>query len=126
MKHTLITLALLLSVGCSTQKLYFDTNGFSHGTGWKEYQYKSGGLMLKEYYEDGCLTHSLWYKPDGTMIREEDWQDGAGTGIYLRENGTIKVFMPYVNGVAHGMAVYYKEDGSLDKVVEFHRGQKRE
>ena len=119
-----ITLIFLLA-GCGTNELYFDENGFPHGTGWKEYHYKSGKVMLKEYYEDGQLEHSIWMKPDGTVLREEDWQNQAGTGIYLREDGSIKAAIPYVNNLAHGMAVYYKPDGSIDRVVEFVRGSEK-
>jgi len=126
MKNISIALLTCLLAGCGTTKLYFDDNGFPHGTGWKEYRYKSGKLMLKEHYEDGQLEHSIWLKPDGSVLREEDWQDQAGTGIYLREDGSIKAAIPYVKGFAHGMAVYYKPDGSIDKVVEFVKGSKKE
>lgn len=116
----------VLAVGCSTGQLVFDTDGFPHGTGWRECRYESGQLMLREYYEDGQLERSLWFRPDGSLIREEDWVDGSGTGIYLREDGTVRTAMPYGNGVAHGMAIHYARDGTVTEVVEFVRGQRKE
>ncbi len=121
-----LTIALIFITSCEKKRLTFDENGVPHGTGWKEYHYKSGQLKLKEYYEYGQLEHSLWFKPDGTLIRKEDWVQGSGTGIYLREDGSIKTVIPYVNGIAHGMAVYYKEDGSIDRVAEFCNGRQKE
>lgn len=126
MKNIFIALLICLLAGCAPAKLRFDKNGVAHGTGWREFRYKSGELMLKDYYKDGQLERSIWQKPDGTVVREEDWQDRAGTGLYLREDGSIKTVMPYVNGIAHGMAIYYKPDGSIDKVEEFVRGKQKE
>ena len=109
--------------GCVQHRLEFDKDGIPHGTGWKYYRYKSGELMLKEYYRRGDLVHSEWFQPDGTLIRKEDWHKGSGIGIYLREDGSIRAAVSYENGVAHGLAVFLKEDGLLDKIVEYDKGK---
>ena len=111
--------------GCGPTKLHFDEQGVAHGTGVREYRYESGELMLEDFYDDGRLERSIWFRLDGSTIREEYWQDGAGTGLYLRQDGSIRVAMPYVNGIAHGMAVYYNSDGTISNVVEFVRGTKQ-
>ena len=125
MKTLTVILTVGLLAGCGPTEFYFDKQGVAHGTGVREYRYDSGELMLKDHYESGRLEHSVWFRPDGTTIREEDWQAGAGTGLYLRQDGSIKVAMPYVNGIAHGMAVYYNPDGTISNVVEFVRGSKQ-
>jgi len=78
--------------------------------------------MLREYYSIGILERSTWFKPDGSIIRDERYADGSGTGLYLYEDGRIQTIMPYVNGVAHGFVIYYKADGALEKIVEFQHG----
>ena len=125
MKTLYAILMASVLAGCGPTKLNFDERGVAHGTGVREYKYESGKVMLQDHYEDGQLERSIWYRTDGTTIREEDWQAGAGTGLYLRQDGSIKVAMPYVNGIAHGMAVYYNQDGTISNVVEFVRGTKQ-
>ena len=71
---TCIALALsILLTGCGETELYFDQNGNPHGTGWKEYHYKSGELMLKEYYEGGQLERSIWLKPEALVSIDHYW-----------------------------------------------------
>ena len=124
MKSTLAILTLLALCACSAQPLTFDENGFPHGTGVKQYNYDAGPLMLEENYQSGKLVQSIWYRPDGTVIRQEEWENGSGTGIYLRQDGTIRAALPYVNGVAHGIGVDYDEMGHATNTVEYKRGQK--
>lgn len=99
--------------------LRFDENGFPHGTGWQRSHYKSGALKLEEYYVAGQLELSRWFRPDGSLVAETDWQDECGVGYYLREDGSIKCRMEYVNGYADGTAVYYDEEGAETHRVEF-------
>ena len=100
-----------------------DKDGFPHGTGVAEYSYDAGPLKLKERYLAGKLIKSIWYRPDGTVIAATKWENASGTGYYLREDGSVKTRMEYVNGVAHGTATYYREDGTIEKEVEYYQGQ---
>jgi hypothetical protein len=100
-----------------------DANGFPHGTGTERYFYRSGRLMLAEQYRAGDLKLSTWYRPDGSIIQVTDWQDGEGTGIYLRDDGSIRVRMHYVRGVADGKAIYYNPDGSVQREQWYSAGQ---
>lgn len=116
--------ALLLSlvVGCKRQ-LSFDAQGYPHGTGERTYRYQAGPPRLKEDYVDGKLTRSRWLKPDGSLIQETVWKDGTGEGIYLREDGSIRLSMHYVNGVAEGDATSYDPAGSVAKVETYSHGK---
>lgn len=99
-----------------------DQNGFPHGTGWTYYYYESGELMLEEKYVAGKGQCSRWFRPDGSVVAETNWVDESGVGYYLREDGSIRARMLYVNGVAHGTAVYFDTDGSVTRRVMFHEG----
>jgi len=124
MQHLAICITAGLLVGCSAQPLHFGPNGFPRGTGWRTYESARGTVSLRDYYKCGKLEKSLWYKPDGTVIREESWADGSGTGLYLYDDGSIKAAMPYVRGKAHGFAIYWNRDGTMREVVQYHRGEK--
>jgi len=99
-----------------------DEKGFPHGTGWARYHYDAGPLMLEEYRVAGKITKATWYRPDGSVVASEAYEDQSGTGYYLRQDGSIKVKMNYVKGAAHGEAVYFNEDGSVKRVAEFRHG----
>ena len=114
-------IAIVLVCGCD-QKLWFDANGHAHGTGEEVYAYTSGAPKLREEYKHGKIIRSRWFKPDGTLIQETDWENGTGEGIYLREDGSIKQRMQYVNGIAEGEAMNYDETGRATK-VSFHAGK---
>ncbi len=119
----LLPLIVWLMSGYIPNTLYFDSNGVAHGSGTRQYFYESGALMLADRYVAGQLIEETWYKPDGTIIANERFKDGCGTGYYLREDGSIRVKMTYMNGMAHGPATYYTESGEIDKVVSFVNGQ---
>ena len=124
MKTMYIFLQLILLCSCATDQLSFDEEGNARGTGVKQYNYDSGRVMLKDSYHSGKLIQSTWYHPDGSIIRQENWNNGTGTGIYLRQNGSVRVTMPYVNGLAHGVALYYDELGNVTNSIEFNNGNK--
>lgn len=116
-------LVVLCTLGCD-RSLTFDAHGVAHGTGAKVYGYKSGVPQLREEYVDGKLVRSRWFKPDGTLVQETKWANGSGQGIYLREDGSIRARMQYVNGVAEGEAKEYDKAGNVTKVQQY-RGGKR-
>jgi antitoxin component YwqK of YwqJK toxin-antitoxin module len=104
--------------------LYFDDLGWPHGTGIKRYVYESGKLKIAESYLAGNLQTSRWYRPDGSLVEQTRWKSGTGIGICLRDDGTIESRYEYVNGVANGLATYYAEDGSVERVASFRDGVK--
>lgn len=119
----LVTVSLFI-LGCDgPEPLSFDSTGQPHGTGTKTYSYSSGTVMLEEHYTDGQLVLSQWFKPDGALIQTTKWIEGSGEGLYLRQDGSIRVRMHYVNHNAEGEAVYYDENGNITKTVLFHDGQ---
>jgi antitoxin component YwqK of YwqJK toxin-antitoxin module len=67
---------------------------------------------------------SRWFKPDGTLIQETVWANGTGEGIYLRDDGSVRSRMRYVNGVAEGEAKEYDEGGNVTAVLQYHLGQR--
>lgn len=95
------------------------------GTGTFKYHYATGQLKLTEEFRRGSAVLSRWYKPDGTLIAETKWgRNSTGTGYYLREGGSIKSRLTYVNGLADGTASYFNPDGSLAGEAKFEKGQR--
>lgn len=117
----LVCCILMWTSGCD-RSLTFDKQGVAHGTGERSYHYKTGATKLQEEYVDGMLVRSRWFKPDGAFVQETKWVDGTGEGIYLREDGSIRIRMPYVNGVAEGVATHYDEAGNVTKQVVYRQG----
>ena len=107
----------------SPNTLYVDSKGVAHGSGTKQYFYKSGALKLEDRFVEGKLVEQTWYKPDGAIIANERFRNGSGTGYYIREDGSVRVKMTYVNGLAHGPATYYKENGDIDRIANFVNGK---
>lgn len=129
---TLLILLVVVSLGVGgwfvwpyfPGTLYRDSQGRAHGTGSIDYSYKDGSLKLREWYRAGKLLRSVWYRPDGATIQETIWRDESGEGIYVREDGSIKIRMNYVHGIAEGTATYYREDGSIERTEEHGRDQR--
>ncbi|MCH8805725.1 MAG: hypothetical protein IH986_06525 [Planctomycetes bacterium] len=120
----IIALLLMWSAsGYMPGTLYFDTEGESHGTGTRGYFYESGELKLEDRYIAGQLVEETWYKPDGSIVAIEQFRDESGVGYYLREDGSVRVKMTYVHGVAHGPATYFSADGRIERVVNFIEGR---
>jgi antitoxin component YwqK of YwqJK toxin-antitoxin module len=101
-----------------------DAQGERHGTGVQRYFYQSGKLMLEERYRAGRLMRSTWYDPTGKEIQQTDWINGAGEGIYLREDGSIRKRVPYRNGLAEGKAISYAPDGTVESEIWYSQGKR--
>ncbi len=83
----IIVLVLFFALGCD-RPLTFDAQGIAHGTGEKVYNYKTGarrscarGIRRWEARPEP-LVQTGWVR----LIQETKWADGAGEGIYLRED----------------------------------------
>jgi antitoxin component YwqK of YwqJK toxin-antitoxin module len=124
MRLGLVILAsvFLLLPGSCKRSLSIDAKGVVHGTGERIYRYKSGALQLQEDYVDGQLTRSRWFRPNGTLIQQTDWHQGTGEGLYLREEGSVRERLYYVNGVADGEARQYDEAGNVTKIERYLNG----
>jgi hypothetical protein len=106
-----------------------DDNGYSHGTGTLRYFYEKGTPRITEHYRNGILTHSTWYRPDGSVVASSEFDvRSGGVGYYLYSNGNIRVKMTYHFSpverlfIADGPATYYHVDGSIERTVEFRDG----
>jgi antitoxin component YwqK of YwqJK toxin-antitoxin module len=108
------------SAGCE-ERLTFDPNGVARGTGERTYTYASGQPKLREDYVDGKLVRSRWFAPDGTPIQETFWRDGTGEGLYLREDGSIQKRVEYVRGLSHGNTTNTTRRGASRKWSGFER-----
>jgi hypothetical protein len=102
--------------------VHFDERGIPHGTGWIQYSYDTGELMLEEYYVAGRIAFSRWYRPDGSTVAETEWRDGTGMAYFLRQDGTVRVKIACVGGVAHGTATHFNEVGHVIKTTVFRNG----
>lgn len=100
-----------------------DNQGAPRGTGTELTRYQNGATMIVEKYSRGRLVRSEWFKPDGTPIQVTEWKDGAGEGLYLRQDGSIWSRMNYVLGVWDGACTYYNRDGSIRGEAFGHEGK---
>lgn len=71
---------------------------------------------------DDQLIRSRWFRPNGTLIQQTDWDHGTGEGLYLREDGSVRERMHYVHGLAEGAAERYDETGNVTKVEQYRNG----
>ncbi len=80
---------------------------------------------MKDGDADGCWHY---YNQAGTLTSEQEHESGAITHIRnYRPDGTLGNEYPCVNGVAHGMALIYYQDGKtvmqqMEMVGGVHRG----
>src|SRR5690242_14362604 len=90
-----------------------DEFGHPQGTGRVSYPYSSGAAQLVEDDRRGELVRGGWFRPDGASLQVTEWKSGTGDWLQLRGDGSVSCRMPMVEGVAHGGATYYGEDGSV-------------
>ncbi|NOX58637.1 MAG: hypothetical protein GXP29_07235 [Planctomycetes bacterium] len=121
---TIVVVVFWALSGTMPGTLYFDSSGMAHGTGTRTYFYSSGGIKLEDRFIAGKLVEETWYKPDGSVLANEKFINGDGVGFYLRDDGSIRVKMTYVNGIAEGPATYFSTNGDVSQTVMFVGGQK--
>ena len=39
-------------------------------------------MQLRDDYVEGQLIRSRWFRPNGTLIQQTDWDHGTGEGLY--------------------------------------------
>jgi antitoxin component YwqK of YwqJK toxin-antitoxin module len=101
-----------------------DANGFVHGTGKLEYFYPNGKLKLDETYINGQIRVSKFYLPDGTVFATTNWQNGTGLEYGLNDDGSIRVVIPYRNGLAEGWAIEYGVDRTVSRRILYRNGER--
>ena len=83
-------------------------------------RHPNGQIKTKGTYKNG-LYHGKWEYFDlrGIFIGEGNFVEGSGTlkGFYW--NGRLKRIVNFVNNKKDGKEIWYKEDGTLDKEVNY-------
>lgn len=69
------------------------------------------------------LQQDRW--PDGALRREGFARDGVRDGAWASRhgNGVVRAFVPFVGGVAHGDAMFCRDDGETLAAGRFERGK---
>ncbi len=103
--------------------------GKAWGTGTRTYYYKRPPkpVQLIEYYHAGTLTRSEWFDLQGKLVWSLDWKDGDGWGVYMRQDGTIRIKVLYDNGVndnSPGTKIYLDPSGNEVSKEQFDEGEK--
>ncbi len=85
------------------------------------------GKLLSEVYMERDLEQGVKkeYYPEGELKKEEAYTDGfrqGGTYIYSETADTL-VKGEFVKDVRHGKWYYYKDNNTIDKVLEYKKGQ---
>lgn len=99
------------------------------GTGTLSQFYKSGGVQRQDYYVNGILRRSTWYRPDGKLFAKTSFDVRTGGKCYfLRDDGSVRLEFQVKYSpdsrvyVADGPAVRYLPDGSAARTC-FRDGQ---
>ncbi len=101
--------------------------GKAWGTGTRTYYYKRPPkpVQLIEYYHAGTFKRSEWFDLKGNLVWSVDWSDGDGWGVYMRQDGTIKVKVLYEKGVnSSGTKVFFDPSGNEVSKEQFDEGEK--
>lgn len=107
--------------------LRIQRDGKAWGTGTRVYYYKRPPkpVQLIEYYHAGTFKRSEWFDPKGNLVWSVDWNNGDGWGVYMRQDGTIKVKVLYEDGVnSSGTKVYFDPSGTEVSKEQFDEGEK--
>ncbi len=102
---------------------------FSINKGWFEGVYN-------KYYENGQMAEQKTYVndqlngpfknfyPTGQLESEGEYEHGFQVGKYTTyyPNGKKRLMLNYVMDEAHGIGVYYKKDGTIERTIHFFNG----
>ena len=121
---TLALVSLVLFRGYIPGTIKRDANGFVHGTGKLEYFYPNGKLKLDETYLNGQIRVSKFYLPVGTVFATTNWQNGTGLEYGLNDDGSLRVVIPYRNGLAEGWAIEYGVDRTVSRRILYRNGER--
>lgn len=89
---------------------------------WKFYD-ESGDIILEINYKSGKKEGPRkTYRDDEIIVEsfENDLKEGLTTFYY--PDGTVKKTVPFVNGLEHGNAFEYSDDGRIITLEEYRRG----
>jgi antitoxin component YwqK of YwqJK toxin-antitoxin module len=108
---------------------YVDSDGHPHGTGQETYYYDSGRIRLVESYRAGVIVKQTYYRPNGEVIVTSAFDKERGGVFYVvRQDGTIRAKYPCQFSaadsefLAHGEAIYFRPDGTVEKTMEYLNG----
>lgn len=126
--------AAVLAAGClgivDEDNLEADENGRlrikgedSPFTGTSVYYWDGGGKMRQRHYRDGVVhgKEELWY-PDGAPSAIIYHVDGYNVITRWHRNGNLAMELERDGNKAHGKAVWYAKDGSVERVAHYEDG----
>lgn len=77
-------------------------------------------------YDDGAIKQQTYYHTNGnkahTTSMLPNWK-AEGIQEHYWGDGKIRIKIPHKDGKRHGMAEYYKQDGTLEKTENYENGQ---
>ncbi|QDU57506.1 hypothetical protein [Aeoliella mucimassa] len=110
--------------GCSTEQLSQTPDGEYHGTGAVSYPYDgTTHIQRRDWYDQGHLSKSQWYKPDGTKVATTHWGDtGEGIEYYLYDDGSIHRMVQMEGMLAHGEGWVFDREGRRTAIETYTEG----
>ena len=111
--------------------LRHDNFGIAHGSGTYIHKYDTGQKMVEESYLGGRPYRTIWYRPDGSVVAKEEYDEPSRAidYYYLRQDGSIRAIIECKWSsrlsvhVANGEGTFFKQDGSIDKVQRYSEGE---
>jgi antitoxin component YwqK of YwqJK toxin-antitoxin module len=88
------------------------------------YRHHNGHMAAAEYFIDGALVGRRSFDSDGRVELDCGWRDGQrhGTTYRLDTPGRLLSATPYANGVEHGVARQWGDEGRLLGNYRMHHG----
>ena len=101
------------------RKLYFE--GKRHGLHKKWYENKQlkSEIPYKNGLHEGWCSH---WNSDGKLVGKYLMKDGAGEKVIFDNEGILKRRKSYINGMAHGSAMGFSENGNPSYWITYDKG----